>query len=219
VQGARIELGELTERAPESARDLDLGPAPPPGATLLLDHRAVAAALREAGLDPASVRLDSVLRVVGASRRWTPDELVSLARPAVESSLPDGVVVTHMTVRSGIVTAPGATAGRPEIPKTPRRAGATKTAVVVPLLVEGEVVARVTLSTTLDVSERAARPDVLRGARVTLFIDRRAARIGAAGFALEDLDVGEVGTFRVDRTGRTVRARLESTDLASVISP
>jgi flagella basal body P-ring formation protein FlgA len=118
-----------------------------------------------------------------------------------------------------LVAAPDAAVGRAEVPKAPKKAGPFRTAIVVPIVSAGQVAARVTVMATLDVSDAAARPDVARGARVTLVIDRRSARIGAAGIALADSDIGDVGEFRVDKTGRVVRARLDAPDLAMVISP
>jgi len=105
------------------------------------------------------------------------------------------------------------------VPKPPKHAGPFRTAIVVPIVADGAVATRVTVSATLEVGGAAARPDVGRGGRVTLVIDRRSARIGAAGVALGDCDVGDVGEFRVDKTGRVVRARLDAPDLASVVSP
>jgi hypothetical protein len=170
-------------------------------------------------VDPASVQLGRVLRVVGASRKWTPRELTALVIPAIQNALPRGVKLTYVDARSTLVTAPDATAGRAEIPRPPKKAGLFKTAVIVPIIAGGNVVQRVPVTATFDVSEAAASPDVLRGARVTLVIDRRSARIGAAGISLSDTDIGSVAEFRVEKTGRVVRARLEGTDIASVVFP
>jgi hypothetical protein len=200
-------------------RELDLGPAPPPGATALLDRERVAAELRRAGVEPKSVGLPRVLRVVGASRRWSPAELSAFLRPAVESALPRGVSLTHLDTKMSLVTAPDPQPGHAEIPRPPKHAGSFRTAVVVPIVTAGEITARVTVMVTLDVSDDAARPDVARGSRVTLVIDRRSARIGAPGIALADTDIGDVAEFRVDKTGRVVKARVDATDLASVVSP
>jgi len=41
----------------------------------------------------------------------------------------------------------------------------------------------------------------------------------AASALFSDADIGDVGEFRVDKTGRVVKARLNATDLAMVISP
>jgi hypothetical protein len=219
VGGTRVELREIAPSAPEAVRELDLGPAPPPGGSALLDPVRVAAQIRAAGVEPRTVKLPRVLRVVGASQRWSPAELSAFVRGAVEDALPRGVGLAHLEAKTPLVTSPDATVGHAEIPKPPKRVGPFRTAIVVPIVVGGEIAARVTLTATLDVSESAARPDVGRGTRVTLVIDRRSARIGAAGIALADADVGELAEFRVDKTGRVVRARIEAEDLASVVSP
>lgn len=219
VAGSRIELGELCPTAPEAARSLDIGPAPPPGASALLDRERVLSQLRAAGLDPNALSLPKLLRVVAASKRWTPPEVTAMARAAVEAAMPRGVALAHLEARMPLVAAPDAVVGHAQVPKPPKHAGAFRTSIVVPIIADGAVVTRVTVGATLEVSEGAARPDVARGARVTLVIDRRGARIGAAGIALADADVGDVGDFRVDKTGRIVKARLDATDLASVVSP
>ncbi len=200
VKGSRVELGELAPTAPEALRSMDLGPAPPPGGTALLDRERVVSQIRAAGVEPSSVALPRLLRVVGAARRWSPAELSTFVRGAVEDALPRGVSLTHLEARMPLVASPDALVGHAEIPRTPKHAGVFRTAIVVPIIADGEVATRVTLSATLDVSESAARPDVARGARITLVIDRRCE-------------------FRVDKTGRIVKARIEATDLASVISP
>src|SRR6202000_1841489 len=41
VAGARVELGEICPTAPDAVRDLDLGAAPPPGGSALLDRERV----------------------------------------------------------------------------------------------------------------------------------------------------------------------------------
>lgn len=218
VSGARVELGEIAA-APEAVRALDLGPAPPPGGSAVLDRELVIGLIRAAGVDPGTVPLPRALRVVGASRKWTPRELTALVIPAIQNSMPRGVKLTYVDARSAIVTPPDAVAGRAEIPRPPKKAGLFKTGVIVPIVAGGNVVHRVPVSVTFDVSDAAARPDVLRGSRVTLVIDRRSARIGASGVSLSDADIGSVTEFRVEKTGKVVRARLEGTDIASVVFP
>jgi hypothetical protein len=219
VSGSRIELGELCPTAPEAIRNLDVGPAPPPGVSALLDRERVLSQLRTAGVEPKTLELPKLLRVVTASKRWTPPEVTALVRGAVEAAMPRGVTLAHLEAKMALVAAPDAVVGHAQVPKPPKHAGAFRTSVVIPIIADGAVVTRVTVSATLEVSEGAARPDVARGARVTLVIDRRGARIGAAGIALADGDVGDVGDFRVDKTGRIVKARLDAMDLASVVSP
>ncbi|HVW23861.1 MAG TPA: flagella basal body P-ring formation protein FlgA [Polyangiaceae bacterium] len=219
VSGSRVELSELCPNVPDAIRNVDLGPAPPPGSTTLLDRDRVVAALTAAGVDAKSVALPKLLRVVGASKRWTPVEVTTFTRGSVEAALPSGVTLTHLEAKLPLVAAPDAVAGHAEIPRLPKKAGVFRTTAVVPIIADGAVAARVTLSATLEISESAAKPDVARGGRVTLVIDRRSARVGAAGIALNDIDVGDVTEFRVDKTGRIVKARLDAPDLASVVSP
>ena len=219
VSGSRVELSELCPNVADAIRNVDLGPAPPPGGTTLLDRDRVVAALAAAGVEVKSVRLPKLLRVVGASKRWTPLELTAFMRAAVEGALPTGVTLAHLEAKLPLVAAPDAVPGHAEIPRLPKKAGVFRTTAVVPVIADGAVATRVTLNATLEISDAAAKPDVARGGRVTLVIDRRSARVGAAGIALNDIDVGDVTEFRVDKTGRIVKARLDAPDLASVVSP
>jgi len=219
VKGSRVELAELCPQVPEALAKIDLGPAPPPGGSVLLDREHIVATLTAAGVDAKTVALPKLLRVVSASKRWPPLELVSLVRGSVEAALPSGVTLTHLEAKLPLVAAPDAIPGHAEIPRLPKRTGPFRTSVVVPIIADGAVASRVTLNATLEISESAARPDVPRGGRVTLVIERRSARVGAAGIALNDSDIGDVAEFRVDKTGRIVKARLDAPDLASVVSP
>jgi hypothetical protein len=219
VAGSRVELVELCPGVADAIRNTDLGPAPPPGGSVLLDRDRVVATLGAAGIDAKSVGLPKFLRVVGASKRWTPLEVTAFTRGSVEGALPPGVTLAHLEAKLPLVAAPDAVTGRAEVPRLPKRAGVFRTTIVVPIIADGAVAARVMLSATLEISDAAARPDVPRGGRVTLVIDRRSARVGAAGIALNDSDIGDVAEFRVDKTGRIVKARLDAPDLASVVSP
>ncbi len=219
VTGGRIELVELCPTVPDAIRNIDVGPAPPPGGSMLLDRDRVVQGLRAAGVDAKTIALPKLLRVTGASRKWSPLELVAFVRGSVETALPTGVTLAHLEARVPLVAAPDAAVGHAEIPRLPKRAGVFRTSVVVPIIADGAVASRVTLSATLEISDAAARPDISRGSRVTLVIERRSARIGAAGVALNDSDIGDVSEFRVDKTGRIVKARLDAPDLASVVSP
>ncbi|HEX3596973.1 MAG TPA: flagella basal body P-ring formation protein FlgA [Polyangiaceae bacterium] len=219
VSGNRVELAELAPNVPDAIRSLDVGAAPPPGGSMLLDRDRVLTELRAAGVDPKTVALPKLLRVVGAAKHWSAPELTAFVRGSVEAALPGGVALSHLETKIPLITAPDAVAGRAEVPRLPKHAGVFRTSIVVPIVADGAVASRVTLSATLEISDAAARPDVSRGSRVTLVIDRRSARVGAAGIALNDSDIGDVAEFRVDKTGRVVKARLEAPDLASVVSP
>jgi hypothetical protein len=219
VAGSRVELVELCPGVPDAIRNTDLGPAPPPGGSVLLDRDRIVATLTAAGIDAKSVGLPKVLRVVGASKRWSPLEVTAFTRRSVEGALPPGITLAHLEAKLPLVASPDAVTGHAEVPRLPKRAGVFRTTIVVPIIADGAVAARVALSATLEISDAAARPDVPRGGRVTLVIDRRSARVGAAGIALNDSDVGDVTEFRVDKTGRIVKARLDAPDLASVVSP
>ncbi|MBM4361091.1 MAG: flagella basal body P-ring formation protein FlgA [Deltaproteobacteria bacterium] len=216
VEGSRIELGELVPAATGALASLDLGPAPPAGVTRLLDHAEVVAKIRALGADPDELGVPRVLRVSTPAVELSAEDVAALARSSVERALAPGVTLAHLRARTKLVVPPGVSAGRVELPKAPRRSGLFQTTVSVPLLHDGEVLSRVALSATLDVAPEAARALVARGARVTLVIETGSARIGATGVALRDADLGDVADFRVERTGKLVRARVEAADRARV---
>lgn len=216
VTGSRVELGELVPRATGALAALDLGPSPPAGVTRLLDRAEVVAKIRALGGDPDQLGVPRVLRVSTPAVELSAEQVAALARGSVERALAPGVTLTHLAARTPLVVPPGVAAGRVELPKTPRRSGLFRTTVSVPLLHEGAVVSRVALAATLDVAPEAARALVVRGAHVTLVIETGGARIGATGVALRDADLGEVADFRVERTGKLVRARVEAADRARV---
>jgi len=68
------------------------------------------------------------------------------------------------------------------------------------------------------VQPSAARPDVLRGAALTLVIDTGGARVAATGVALGDASLGEVVLCKVLRTRKVLRARLLSRTEAEVMA-
>jgi flagella basal body P-ring formation protein FlgA len=60
-------------------------------------------------------------------------------------------------------------------------------------------------------------PTVARGASLELVISLAGASVSARAVALTDGDAGDVTSFRVTRTGKTVLARIESSQRATVV--
>lgn len=198
--------------------DVELGPAPPPGGSRLVERREVEARLRESGGAPGGkLDMPAVVRVVRAARHMTPTELHAEAEPVLVAALPPGVSVVSLQFPRGVVVPPHAAVRKAVVPKLPHRAGAMKTTVMFDIMEGADVAARVPGTVTLDISERAAQPVVVRGARLDVVIEKGPARVTAVGFALSDADVGEIVSVRVDSTQRILEARVESGQTAKVV--
>jgi flagella basal body P-ring formation protein FlgA len=104
-----------------------------------------------------------------------------------------------------------------EIPRHPRQKGPFRTTATVQMVANGEIVARIPVPVILEVGEDAARPDVARGARIGLVIDRRSLRIMTQGSCLFDANIGDVVSVLVVPTSRVVKAKITSRDEAQII--
>lgn len=218
LESVRIRLGEIADTSDAELAAVDLGAAPPPGSSRLISREDVLRELRLQGLEGRKLNFPSVLRVVSASRRYSPNELSALLLPEVNAALPPGVTLKELKAPRGVVTAPHVTVGRIKLPKLTRRAGAVDLTLVADLMQDGAVLTRVAFGLSIDVSEQAAAPALDKGARVDLVILTGSARISASAIALEAGDIGDVISFKVSTTQRVLRGRLESRTQAHVVS-
>ncbi|HET9931235.1 MAG TPA: flagella basal body P-ring formation protein FlgA [Polyangiaceae bacterium] len=218
LESARIQLGQIAETTDAELAAVDLGASPPPGSSRLISREDVMRELRAQGLEQRKLSFPPVLRVVSASRRYSPSELSALLLPEVNAALPPGVTLKELKAPRALVTAPHVTVGRIKLPKLARRAGPVDLTLVADLMHDGAVLTRVAFGLAVDVSEQAAAPLVDKGARVDLVILTGSARISASAVALEPADVGDVVSFKVSTTQRVLRARLESRTQAQVVS-
>ena len=217
VESSRVALEDVLEGCPEAARKMDLGPAPPPGASWLVDAAAIHGALESAGEDPRRFGNLRAVRVLSASRVLGPAELAELVRPSIERALPTGVTLSGLEPKSKLVVPLLGVAGSATLPKLPKRAGPTTSTAMVDILLDGALVRRVPVLVRLSIDASAARPDVPRGRTVTLVIERRSATISTDGVALRDAAIGEVAPFKVQHTGRVINARIKSAGVAQVL--
>jgi hypothetical protein len=218
VESARIRLADVVATKDPELAEIDLGPSPPPGSSRLFGRSEIVSMLKARGVTRA-VAMPPVVRVQSAGRRFTADELESLIEPHARGSLPAGVVLKELRVARAVLTSPRAEIGEVRMPRLPRRAGELTITASADLLHEANVVARVPVTLVLELDRQAAAPLVQKGARLDLVIARGAARISAAGVALDDADLDEVRSFRVSSTGKVLRARVESATRAVVVTP
>jgi hypothetical protein len=217
IDHARLLAGDLIKAAPAGVAEIDLGPAPPPGGTRLLNKSEIEQMLRQRGVDPSKLAIPAQIRIVGAAKRVAPAELVTLITPVIMAHLPPGVALTKIQPGYDVVVPPNATVGMVEIPRHPRQKGPFRTTANVQMVSDGEIVARIPVPVVLEVSEEAARPDVARGTRIGLVIDRRSLRIMTQASCMLDANIGDVVSVLVVPTNRVVKAKITSRDEAQMV--
>jgi hypothetical protein len=217
IDHARILLGDIVSAAPAELADIDLGPAPPPGANRLLNKSELERQLRDRGVDVSKVSLPASIRVVGASRHIAPDKLAELAMPVIAKELPAGVTLTSVHASYEIVVPPSAEVKSAKISRIVRQKGTQRSMATIELACDGAPVAKVPVAVVLEVSEQAARPDVGRHTRMNLYIDHGAVRVTAIGQTMADANIGDKVGMMVVATGRVVQAKIVSSEEAQLL--
>lgn len=202
---------------PPRACKMDLGPAPPPGVSWLVDASAIRNALVASGEERGTLPEIQSVRVISEAKLLNPAEAGEFARPSIEAVLPKGVTLSSLEAKSSLTLPLRGSAGTATLPKLPRRPGPTTTTAMVDITLDGTLVKRVPVLVRLVIAPDAARPDVPRGHTLTLVIERRTATISTDGIALRDTEIGQVAPFRVQRTGRVINALVKSAGVAQVL--
>jgi hypothetical protein len=83
VDASRILVVDVVSSA--GSTDVELGPAPPPGGSRLVERREVEARIRESGGEPKNLDMPAVVRVVRAARHMSPTDLVREADPVLKA--------------------------------------------------------------------------------------------------------------------------------------
>jgi hypothetical protein len=219
VDAESVILADIVPSVEPRFADIEIAAAPPPGGSRLLSRDEVERVLSRAGVAPGSVALPAAVRVTAAVMRKSEAEVEAWLRPAVEAALPTGATLTKLSATRPLLTSPSATLGRVTLPRFPRRSGEFRSTVVAEIGRGGTVLQRVTLSFVARLSDEAAKPDVERGAPISLVIETAGATLTATAAAMESGNVGETRMFRVTRTGKVLRARIESRHSARVVAP
>ena len=216
VSSARLHVSDLVKAEGELGA-IDLGPAPPPGASRLVSRAEIEEHVRAAGLDPKRLKLSASIRVVGASMRLSPDMLAKAATPAIEKALPAGVTLVKVEPTSDLVTHPGTTVRAAVIPKLPRQKGSSQTSAMIELVSDDGVVTKMPVPITVEISDAAAHADVPRGVRLDVIYERGTIKIQTTGVALSDADIGDTMQMSLVATGRIVRAKILTRDRAEIV--
>ena len=103
------------------------------------------------------------------------------------------------------------------LPKLPRREGEHLTTGTIELSSDGEIVARIPLSLTLDIGAAAAVAAISKGSRVQLMIESGPARISATAIALNDGEIGDTLQFRVAATQKILYGKVVDASTARVV--
>ncbi len=214
----RLRVGDVVPSAPAEIAEVDLGPAPPPGGSRVVGRSEVEDKIKSAGLEVSQVKMPAAVRVVGASRRIAPSELNELCQAELVKVLPAGISVVKANAPREIVVSPAASVREAKIVRPPRQKGLFQTTATLEFQSEGEIVARAAIPVTLDVSEKAAQPDVPRGRRITIFVAKKGIRVSTSGVVQSDVNVGDIANVQVSSTGRVVKAEVKSADEAEVIA-
>ncbi len=213
---SRVLLSDLVPNAPAELAAIDLGAAPQPGSSRLVTREEMVAALPE-GVDAQALKLPASVRVVRKARKLTPAEIEKMTREAIAAvGVPRNGTLAAARPRATVTVPAGWESVRVEMPKPPRKTGRHLTTATLVLL-EGEtVLARVPVPVELTLPKSAAVPDVKKGSKLQLFIERSGIEIKATVSAAADADVGEeVPVMFENRT--VINARLVSKDPPSAV--
>jgi Chaperone for flagella basal body P-ring formation len=217
VHGAQVHLSDLLAELPQDVPDLEIGAAPPPGSSRTISAREVYEAASKSGVSLKSVRLPKTVRVTSAAKFWSTEDLTAGALPVLARSLPPGVGVKRARALAKTTTSPSAEISAIRVPRLPRREGEHLTTATVELTNDGQIVARVPLQLSLDITSAAAAPAISKGTRVQLVIESGPARITATAIALSDGEIGDTLQFRVASTQKILYGKVEEPTVARVI--
>ncbi len=217
VSSIRVSLGDIVKAPSPEIGAVDLGPAPPPGATRLIARREILSRLKTAGYDGSALSLPYSVRVRSASKRLSVPELNQLAESAISKRLPEGVTLGHVRATRSVVISPEAIVGEVKLPHFPKRVGPYQTTVILGFTHDGQLTTNAQIQVSVNISEAAASALVGRGSVVKLIVERGLTRVSTKGVATSDVDLNEIGTFKVVKTRKILRARVISRTLARVV--
>ena len=217
VRGAQVHLSDLVGELPAELPDLEIGAAPPPGSSRTIAKSEIVDAASKSGVSLKQLKLPLATRVTSAAKRWNTEELASAATPILLAALPVGVNIKRARATTKAITSPSAKLTAVRVPKLPRREGEYLTTATIELSNDGQIVARIPLSLSLDISASAALPAIGKGTRVQLMIESGPARISATAIALTDGEIGDTLQFRVASTQKILYGKVIDPTLALVV--
>lgn len=217
VAAGPLRVGQIWKVAPADYVDFELGQAPPAGGVRMIRKQELLRRLRQSGFEGSLVGFPAAVRVRTRSERWEPARLRAETRAAAKATLPAGVSLIKVNARSSVLVPQGTVADKLQLAKLPRRVGRASLGGTLTLVHSGRSRIRVPVTVVVDIDEQAAQPLVVKGDSLNVYIESHGARVTVQATALQDADEGELAQFRVSRTQRLVRARIESKHTARVI--
>lgn len=196
----RIHLAEIVPAlAGTELGAIDLGAAPPPGASRVLRRAEIVATLAQLGRSAVGLALPRETRIVRRAVRLTGEELAARARTSIEEALAP-CEVTSITITSSATLGEGPLAIEVVGPARPD---------------DGPTLVRLDLRTPGGTTHLPARvelrcpaPVIASGAEVTVLVRVGQVRASSTGVARQAGRVGDEVRVRVARTGALVTARV-----------
>ncbi len=217
IVGREIKVGDLVPSAPATAARVVVGAAPPPGSSLLVARRRLRHALSEAGVDPGQLELPEATRVFSAFVRLSAGQWARVAKQHLAQALPDALQLVATSSQLPLTLPKTYRLGRVKWPPRPRNPGAWRTTVRIEILHDDAPIRSVPVGVVARVGEGGQRAGIRRGQALSLVVARGVAEVSMQGVALGDAELGRVTAFRVVKTQRVVRARVESVHRALVV--
>jgi hypothetical protein len=215
VAAARIKLVDLMANLGE-AGELDLGPAPAPGASRLVTREEIAQALKEHQIVGVS-HLPEAVRVARKMDQLTFERLRTLGEDAIaRAGTRTGVRLKSLQPPASVRVASGWQSVTTQLPKSPRRAGEWTTTVMLSFEGEGQKLARVAVPAVFEISADGAAPDISKGAPLTLVIRTGLVEVSTKAVAGDNADIGETFAVTLRPSGKVVRAKLVAKGRAMV---
>jgi Chaperone for flagella basal body P-ring formation len=216
THGARIHLGDILPDAAPALADVDLGPAPAPGASRYLAKADIAERLRDAGIAASTLPLPTGVRVTTPVRRRSPEELRGWMEPAIRAALPAGLELEHVEVRETMDLPSDVTLGEIALPNFASRTGRQLGTVSIELLWGQRLLTRTTVHVQVQANADWLEQALPRGAAVTVAVVRGGMKVSAIAETLAPARVGQAVQVRIVSTKKTLTAVLVSPHEAEV---
>jgi hypothetical protein len=196
----RIRLAEIVPAlAGTELGAIDLGAAPPPGATRVVRRAEIVATLAQRGRSSEGLVLPRETRIARRAVRLTGEEIADRARASIEAALAP-CDVASITITSSATLGEGALAIDVSGPARPN---------------DGATIVRLDLRTPGGVTHVPARvelrcpePVIVSGSEVTVVVQAGRVRASGVGTARQSGRVGDEVRVRMERTGVLVTARV-----------
>jgi hypothetical protein len=221
VSEPRVHVRDIVPNAPADVADIDLGPAPVPGASRLLLRDELKRAVAEgkpADSKSKPIVFPEAVRIVRKTVKLSAADIEKAMRGALpEERMPRGAKLVAIKAPRVLEVPTGYDDVSAELQRPPRRTGPFSTQVMLTFARGEEVLARFSIPIELTLTREATIPDCAKGSSLTVMVRRGMVEIAASALASGDADVGEILQVTVRSSGRVLRARLVEKDRAEAV--